>query len=191
MDVWGDLADQELIDRFQRGDAAGFEALYSRYFPWARVVARRFCGEDEMAEDAAQSVFLILLEKLPTLRLTAKLTTYLYPIVRRVALRSRQARDRLTVLGESMPPPALAFEPAEPFVGSPLHLAIQALPPAQAEVVILRFVDDFSLLDIASALSIPLGTVKSRLHHAMGRLRLDPNTRDYFLEQRGQNFGVG
>jgi RNA polymerase sigma-70 factor (ECF subfamily) len=53
---------------------------------------------------------------------------------------------------------------------------VQTLPAAQREVVLLRFVDDFSLQQIAEALSVPLGTVKSRLHNgleAIRRLRAD------------------
>jgi RNA polymerase sigma-70 factor (ECF subfamily) len=48
---------------------------------------------------------------------------------------------------------------------------VRTLPPAQREVVLLRFVDDFSLPQIAAALAIPVGTVKSRLHHALEALR--------------------
>jgi len=48
---------------------------------------------------------------------------------------------------------------------------VAALPEAQREVVMLRFVDGFSLPEIAEALDIPVGTVKSRLHNALARLR--------------------
>jgi RNA polymerase sigma-70 factor (ECF subfamily) len=52
-----------------------------------------------------------------------------------------------------------------------LSRALDALPPAQREVVVLRFVDDLSLEQIAKAVGAPLGTVKSRLHHAIEKLR--------------------
>jgi RNA polymerase sigma-70 factor (ECF subfamily) len=55
------------------------------------------------------------------------------------------------------------------------------LPESHREVILLRFVDDFSLEEIASALEIPLGTVKSRLHHAIAALREDPRVARYFL----------
>ncbi len=48
------------------------------------------------------------------------------------------------------------------------------------EVVLMRFVDDLSLQEIAAALAIPTGTVKSRLHNALATLRDDPRTRRYF-----------
>jgi RNA polymerase sigma-70 factor (ECF subfamily) len=47
-------------------------------------------------------------------------------------------------------------------------------------VLLLRFVDGFSLNEIAEALEIPLGTVKSRLHHALDSLRQDGRTRKFF-----------
>jgi len=47
-------------------------------------------------------------------------------------------------------------------------------------VLLLRFVDDLSLAEIAKAMNIPLGTVKSRLHNALAALRHDPRTKEYF-----------
>jgi RNA polymerase sigma-70 factor (ECF subfamily) len=46
----------------------------------------------------------------------------------------------------------------------------------------MRFLDEMTLREIAEALAIPVGTVKSRLHHALATLRDDPNTRRYFEE---------
>jgi RNA polymerase sigma-70 factor (ECF subfamily) len=52
----------------------------------------------------------------------------------------------------------------------------------QREVLLMRFVDDMSLQEIAVALNIPLGTVKSRLHNSLNTLRKDCRTQDYFLK---------
>jgi len=56
------------------------------------------------------------------------------------------------------------------------------LPPAQREVLLLRFVDGLSLQEIADALEIPLGTVKSRLHHALETLRQDERAKQFYQE---------
>ena len=61
-----------------------------------------------------------------------------------------------------------------------LRAVVNPLPDHQREVVFMRFLDDMSLNEIALALGIPLGTVKSRLHHAVGALREDPICRAYF-----------
>jgi RNA polymerase sigma-70 factor (ECF subfamily) len=65
---------------------------------------------------------------------------------------------------------------------SELASVLIVLPDEQREVLLMRFVDDLSLQEIAAALDIPLGTVKSRLHNALQVLRNDRRTRDYFLE---------
>jgi RNA polymerase sigma-70 factor (ECF subfamily) len=57
---------------------------------------------------------------------------------------------------------------------------LSVLPAPQREVLLMRFVDDMELSEIAAALSIPHGTVKSRLHHALRTLRADERTRRYF-----------
>ena len=57
---------------------------------------------------------------------------------------------------------------------------MSSLPAAQREVLLLRYADDMNLGEIAAALDVPAGTVKSRLHHALRALREDPRTRHYF-----------
>ena len=60
---------------------------------------------------------------------------------------------------------------------------LQGLPETHREVLLLRFVDGFSLEEVSEALAIPLGTVKSRMHNAIAALRADPRVSEYF--QRG------
>ena len=57
---------------------------------------------------------------------------------------------------------------------------VRALPEGQREVLLMRFVDDMSLREIAQALALPTGTVKSRLHRAVEALKDDKRTRTYF-----------
>ncbi|MHC4541312.1 MAG: RNA polymerase sigma factor, partial [Planctomycetota bacterium] len=63
-----------------------------------------------------------------------------------------------------------------------LAAVLKVLPEPQREVLLMRFVDGMSQQEIAEALAIPLGTVKSRLHNALQTLRNDRHTRDYFIE---------
>jgi len=73
----------------------------------------------------------------------------------------------------------LAELPAEPAVeAQPLDAALAALSPERREVLTLRFVDDLSLAEIAVALDVPLGTVKSRLHLGLKQLRDDSRIKD-------------
>ena len=75
-----------------------------------------------------------------------------------------------------------AGQAADPTAAQRRELAavLSTLPIPQREVVLMRFVDDLSLEEIAAVLAIPLGTVKSRLHNALETLRHDPRTRAYF-----------
>ena len=89
----------------------------------------------------------------------------------------------LTLAGTTMrrvlSPGARADDSAEATIR--LYEVMAALPNDQREVVLMRFVDDMSLDEIAQTLSVPTGTVKSRLHRALETLRTDPHTREYFL----------
>ena len=67
-------------------------------------------------------------------------------------------------------------------VRSELAAVLAVLPESQREVLLMRFVDDMSLQEIAAALNVPVGTVKSRLYHGLQTLRGDRRTRDYFFE---------
>ena len=63
--------------------------------------------------------------------------------------------------------------------------ALAGLPEAQREVLLLRYADGLSEVEIAAVLGIPQGTVKSRAHHALRCLRSDPRARAWFEETRG------
>jgi RNA polymerase sigma-70 factor (ECF subfamily) len=163
-----DPSDLELVQRANRGDAAAFEALYRRYRDWVVRLAERHTGSRDDALDVLQDAFAHLFGRFPGFVLTAQLTTYLYPVVRNLALdRVRRRRPEVDVdtLAETLPaPPAAAPDHG-------LARLVAALPAAQREVLLLRYADDRSLAQIADALAIPLGTVKSRLHAALAALK--------------------
>jgi RNA polymerase sigma-70 factor (ECF subfamily) len=174
--------DQALIEAANRGEVAAFEALYYRYRDWVVRLAWRFTGNREDALDVLQETFAYLLRKLPRLRLTARMTTFLYPAVKNLSLAIVRKRKRLVFDEGALRD--VATRAAEHAQASRAELAavLAGLPEAQREVVLMRFVDDMSLREIAVALRIPLGTVKSRLHNALKALRDDERTRRYFQE---------
>jgi len=177
--------DEELVRAANDGDAAAFEALYCRHRDWVVRLAWRFTGSHDDALDVLQSAFAYLLKKFPGFRLTARMTTFLYPVVKNLSLTILRKRGR-TISGEEALLDVAAPDP-QPGGASRAELAgvLAALPEPQREVLLMRFVDDMSLKEIAAALEIPEGTVKSRLHHALQTLRDDPRTRKYF-EQGGR-----
>ena len=168
--------DETLIAAVNHGDAAAFEVLYYRYRDWVAHLAFRFTGDREIALDVLQETFLYFSKKFPGFRLTAKVTTFLYPAVRNYSIAARRKRDRLTPLDSAQ----LEAAPAAPAPVRGLAEMLVDLPEEQREVLLLRFVDDLSLDEIAATLRIPLGTVKSRLHYALKTLRASDATKKLF-----------
>lgn len=167
--------DAELIAALRGGEPAAFDELYRRHRGWVVRLARRVTGSDSDALDVLQETFLYLLRKAPGLELRARMTTFLFPVVRNLALARRRRRGTADAGPEPSvedPPPVLAEE---------LVTALGALPVEQRDAVLLRFVDGLSLQEVAAAQGVPLGTVKSRLHQALATLRQDPAARRFFL----------
>lgn len=183
------LADSALLRLVSQGDGAAFGALYARHKDYVMRLGVRFTGDPEAAADVVQETFIYLMKKAPTLELTAKLTTYLYPVVKNLSLtakRKDRVRHRLVRDdGADIDVPAApAQESRDP---DTLASVIGALPEHQREVLLMRFVDDMSMEQIGTALSIPVGTVKSRLHLAIKTLRADPGTAAFFGESSSES----
>ena len=172
-------SDDDLIEAINAGDEAAFEALYHRYRDWVYRLAYRFTRNEADALDVLQDTFAYLLRKFPGFVLTAKLTTLLYRVVKSLAI-SRQRRHRSADLPDFAADPSAVDPPSEDVVRDDLAAVMRILPPVQREVLLMRFVDDMTLQEIADSLEIPLGTVKSRLHHALATLRNNENTKRHF-----------
>ena len=176
-------ADQTLVEAVSYGRSAAFEALYLRYRDWVVRLAYRFTRDVQASEDALQETFLYLLGKFPGFELRCQLKTFLYPVVRSFSLNLKHKRkqeadfkESLLVLSAEYVPQSTVF-PLEDF-----EYALSKLSVEQREVLILRFVDELSLREVAQAMDLPLGTVKSRLHLAVGLLRQDERLLAVFTE---------
>lgn len=171
--------DQALVDGINAGDESAFEALYQRYRDWVVRLAYRFTGREADALDVLQETFSYLLRKAGNLQLSGAMTTFLYPAVKNLSLSMRRKCSRA---GEEA---FLNDVPAQPAMQegdcrAELAAVMARLSDVHREVVLMRFVDDMSLEEIAQALQVPVGTVKSRLHNALRMLREDLWTREYF-----------
>lgn len=160
-------SDHELIEAIRAGDGPAFETFYHRYRDWVVGLAYRFCGNREDALDVLQETFAYLLRKMPDFELRARMKTFLYPAVKHLALRRKELAHRQAPLETD---PEAVERPSDDVEGFLRHL-----PEEQREVVWLRFSGGLALKEIAEALSIPLGTVKSRLHAALKALREQKN----------------
>ena len=166
-----ETSEADLIEAARQGDGDAFAELFHRHKGYVLRLASRFGVEGDETWDLLQDAFVVFFKKLPSFERRAKLSTYLYPTVKFLALKrkSRFFRRHRTGADE-----ALVRMPAKESLSASLRRVaetVSALPEGQREVVLLRFVDGFSLNEIAVALAIPQGTVKSRLHNAILLLR--------------------
>ena len=177
-------SDQELIAAINGGDSEAFEALYYRYRDWVVSLSFRFTQDHATAIDVLQETFLYLLKKFPGFELRCQMKTFLYPPVKNLSLaalrKTRQWSSDPEHLDQLEAPDSMETSSASARAG--LARTLTKLSEAQRETILLRFVDDLSLNEIAQALELPVGTVKSRLHTALETLRNDPEVRSFFLE---------
>jgi RNA polymerase sigma-70 factor (ECF subfamily) len=167
------VQEAELVARLRTGDLRAFEELVIAYQHRVFGVALRMLGTRAEAEEIAQETFLRAHRALPEFRGEARLGTWLYAIASRLCLNRLAAPDHRLVRGAD---DALAAAPAhEPDAAATLERseldaalrdAIAALPEERRIVVILRDLEGLSYDEIAEALALEPGTVRSRLHRA-------------------------
>ncbi|PWU25062.1 MAG: hypothetical protein C5B48_03210 [Candidatus Rokuibacteriota bacterium] len=163
----------EFLRRLRTGEVAAFEELVAAYQHRVFGVALRMLGSAAEAEEIAQDVFLRAYRALHDFRGDAKLSTWLYAIASRLCLTrlgsnergvTRGDGDRLARLPDPGAGPEAALERGER--DAALLRAIAELPDERRIVVVLRDLEGLSYEEIAGALDLELGTVRSRLHRA-------------------------
>lgn len=178
--------DSLLVRRVRAGDLSAFEILVRRYERRVYSLAIRYCGDREDARDLTQETFVRAFRALDSFRGDAAFSTWLHRIAVNVCLdelRRRRTRpqvhldeplqtddgaaERQVAAGD--PGPQQHVEQRE--LGEVIRREIAALPAEYAAVVVLRDLQDLSYEEIAQALGISLGTVKSRLHRGRAALR--------------------
>jgi RNA polymerase sigma-70 factor (ECF subfamily) len=183
--VWNTVSEaaqeDELVRRAQRGEAQAFEALVITHQRLAYNLALRALGDEHEAADAAQEAFVRAWLALPNFRGQARFSTWLYRIVTNLCCnrRPRLRRDLLALSDEaSVDAPdesALGADPAAHLEADErrafLHRQIDALPETYRLLITLRYQSELPYQEIASILSLPLGTVKTGLFRARARLR--------------------
>jgi RNA polymerase sigma-70 factor (ECF subfamily) len=171
--------DATLVDRARGGDTLAFEELVTRYRDVVFRVAWLITRSAEDAEDATQEAFVKAYYALPRFRADAPFRPWIIRIGANEAKnrgRSSRRRDALLVRAAAEPardavsPEAVALEQED---RDELVAAIERLPEPDRLVIAYRYFLDLSESDMAQALAVRPGTVKSRLSRAMGRLRAE------------------
>ena len=146
----------------------------------------RMVPDRSRTDDLAQDVFLKVYRGLPYFRGDARLSTWIYRIVQNVCVQARTAASSRGVAGSPTRTAASAVEPAAADTAfadletrDRLEKAIQQLPDNYRLLIAAHYLQGVQYEDLAAALNIPLGTVKTHLHRAKRRLReiLDPDGR--------------
>jgi RNA polymerase sigma-70 factor, ECF subfamily len=165
-----------LVLRCQAGDERAFARLLDGFGPRTLAYLRGLVGDD--AEDVQQEVWLAVYRGIHTLADPRAFRTWLFRTTRHRAIDFLRARRRERELvedaaleGGDAASPAEDDDPLAPLDASALAPALAELPPAQREVLLLRYQHDMSYAELALVTGCPVGTVRSRLHHAKRRLQ--------------------
>jgi len=165
--------DTDLVIRAQRGDYLAFDALTERHYARLRRAAVGILRDIHVAEDATQNALVAVWRDLPKLRDPARFEGWSYRLLVRACYAEAKRLPR-SVSEVDMPP---ATEPtsADAFSAilhrDELERGFRRLSLDHRAVVVLRHLLDLPVEQVAEALDIPVGTVKSRLSRALEVLR--------------------
>ena len=169
-------SEHELVQRCRQGDETAFRELVDQYKGLVFALIARSITDRARAEELAQDVFLKVHKGLPYFRGESRLSTWIYRIV--VNVLSQERRDLATVsLDEKggdrpRPEPATEDRSFEDFATKDrLQKAIERLPVPYQVLINGHYLKGMRYEDLAEALNMPMGTVKTHLHRAKRQLR--------------------
>jgi RNA polymerase sigma-70 factor (ECF subfamily) len=173
------LTESELMERARSGDIAAYEELVRRYEQLAFRAAYLVCRDTDEARDAAQEGFVRAWRALPRFRSGAEPRPWVMRIVVNAARNRRRGSGRRTNLALRMaqdrPPDGAAPSPEVAVLAGErrqaLLAALNRLRDEDRLVLGMRWFLEMGEAEMAEALAVPRGTVKSRLSRAMQRLR--------------------
>jgi len=168
---------RKLIDRARAGEATAFERLAAQHAACLWRCALALGKDGHWAEDLAQETLVEAWRSLARFDGRCRFSTWLYGILRHRFLKGRRQQNaaRLSSPDALGHVPCAAHSPDRSAEASEdaqrVRQAVASLPEEHRLVVELRFFAGAALDEIAAVLGCPLGTVKSRLHHALEKLR--------------------
>lgn len=170
------IVEQYLVTFARLGDRAAQEQLVTRYQKKFLGHAYRLLGDAEQARDAVQDGWIDILRGLPKLKDDGAFPAWAFRIITRKCARHidglQKSRVILqTVADEPGPDHMVADEIECAADRKPLHEALAKLPAEHRGAVALFYLEDMSVAEVAVALDIPAGTVKTRLMNARKKLR--------------------
>lgn len=170
------IFDEYLAASARAGDRQAFGRLAERWQPKLIGHAFRLTGDGEMARDVVQDAWADIVKGLANLQDAAVFPAWAYRIVTRRAAdsirKTQRGRRTKTAVANEMLSEANSVNVSESGADArPLNAALAKLPPDQRAAIALFYREEFSVAEIAAALEVPAGTVKTRLMHARKKLR--------------------
>ena len=164
--------DTELIGRAQQGDEEAFASLAVAVGDRLHAVAHRILRDIDLAEDATQQALLAIWRDLPQLRDPARFDAWSYRLLVRACYAEGRRARRWAPNLHVLPTDVAAGEVLTSVVDrDQLERGFRRLSIDHRAVVVLHHYLDMPLDGVADVLAVPIGTVRSRLHHAMRGLR--------------------
>lgn len=160
---------EHVIVACQRGDRDAFRLLFEAYKNRVYSIALYFFGGDEaLAADVTQQVFLKLFTRITQFRSESDFTTWLYRVATNTCVDEQRKRRRFLPFGDAFP----THEPRVPEddalarteVSAGVQEAIAALKPKLRVAILLKYFEELSYEEIAEVLNCSKGTVASRLN---------------------------
>ena len=184
------LSDEQLFQRYTDGDENGFQLLMERYEPRIQGFLRKRLNDEERVEDLTQDTFLRIHRARDSYDPSRKFSTWIHTIANNLLKNEfrNRSRRRETAFSElrpdhsssGVPPRPVEFESGEPDpeqetyrseLREAIGTAIERMDEHHRIPFVMREVEDLSYEEIAEAIGIPVGTVKSRLNRARHSFR--------------------
>lgn len=164
-----------LVEATQRRVPGAAESLVDAWLPEVLSWCARLGGPGVDAEDAAHDVFVVVLTRLHTLRKPASFPSWLFGITRRVLVKHRRRSWLKSWMGDAEGVASQAPDPLDRHADAEtmrqVREALETLPAAQREVLVLCDLEERTAIEAAELLGVPLGTVKSRLRHGRQKFK--------------------
>lgn len=163
-------SDEALYTKLLAGELAAFDRLYERYERPLFGFVRSQLGDRTEAEDVLHETFLAVLRARGLGTEVRSFKAWLFQVARNLCLNRVRSRKRADRALESAARAIIVEDAAVEHDSTALHAAVARLPAALAEVYQLR-AKGLSYEELSTILDVPLGTVKSRMHEMVRRLR--------------------
>ncbi len=166
-----EIADELLVVRCQLGERAAFDALVRRWAGPVSGYARRVTGDADTAAELTQDIWLRVVRGVGRVDDTSRFRSWLFGIAHRAFADQLRRKYRAAQPLPAEDDVADADAGEAEFDVAAVERGLARLAPVEREILTLFYLEELAIDEVATSLSIPTGTVKSRLHRARKQLR--------------------